>query len=225
MEYINYVLLGYSALIPIANPLTSMTLLLSLGRGFTPSQRRSEINKASLYVLGILIVSFYAGTLLMNLFGISIPGLRIAGGLVLTYIGFTMLFPTSVNEAAHQTELVGEPSPIRPNSIAFVPLAMPATAGPGTIAMIISGASALKSAGELTFAHDLAALTIFALISLTFWLCLRSAASILKFLGQAGVDAFARIMGFILICVGVQFIINGAHDIIAPLTVHPAMRA
>ncbi|MFT0890945.1 MarC family NAAT transporter [Pseudochelatococcus sp. G4_1912] len=217
MYYFDYVLLGYSALLPIANPLTSMTLLLSLGKGFTPTQRKSEINKASLYVFGILIVSFYAGTLLMNLLGISIPGLRIAGGLVLTYIGFTMLFPTSVNEAAHQTELAGDISPTRPVSIAFVPLAMPGTAGPGTIAMIVSGASTLKSGGDLTFFAHLAAMTVFALLALTFWLCLRSASSIVRFFGQSGIDAFARLMGFILICVGVQFLINGATEVVTSI--------
>ncbi len=77
----------------------------------------------------------------MDTFGLSIPGLRIAGGLIVSFIGFRMLFPQSLEsppEAASKASEIQRRSPARAVNIAFVPLAMPSTAGPGTIAMIIS---------------------------------------------------------------------------------------
>ncbi|ENR8362275.1 NAAT family transporter MarC, partial [Escherichia coli] len=93
----------------------------------------------------------YAGQLVMDTFGISIPGLRIAGGLIVAFIGFRMLFPQqkaidSPEAKSKSEELEDEPSA----NIAFVPLAMPSTAGPGTIAMIISSASTVRQSS--TFA-------------------------------------------------------------------------
>lgn len=91
---------------------------------------------ASMNVFIIMMTTCYAGQLVMNTFGISIPGLRIDGGLIVAFIGFRMLFaqptrPVSPGSDAETTDI----------GIAFVPLAMPSTAGPGTIAMIISSAS------------------------------------------------------------------------------------
>lgn len=76
----------------------------------------------------------------MNTFGISIPGLRIAGGLIVAFIGFRMLFPQPARPALPEASSVAGGTPMDAR-IAFVPLAMPSTAGPGTIAMIISSAS------------------------------------------------------------------------------------
>ncbi len=92
-EYFHHVLIGLLAVLPVANPLTSVSLLLGLGGSLPPAERNRQIFKASLYVALIMLVSFYGGSLVMQVFGISIPGLRIAGGLIVAYIGFTMLFP------------------------------------------------------------------------------------------------------------------------------------
>src|SRR3546814_7360105 len=108
-----------------------------------------------------LLVCFYGGNALMSGFGISIPGLRIAGGLIVAYIGFGMLFPdTNQTEASVQLDMApntsdgqvvtphGHRRP-KPRDIAFIPLALPGTAGPGTIALIIRPAPALPSHGGL----------------------------------------------------------------------------
>lgn len=113
------------------------------------AERNRQSYMASVYVFAIMMVAYYAGQLVMNTFGISIPGLRIAGGLIVAFIGFRMLFP---QQKAHESpeakskseELADEPTA----NIAFVPLAMPSTAGPGTIAMIISSASTVRHGGE-----------------------------------------------------------------------------
>ena len=223
LEYLKLVGLGLVALLPVANPLTSTTLLLALSRGYTRDERNRQIDRATLYVAAIILVCFYAGNAIMSGFGISIPGLRIAGGLIVAYIGFGMLFP-SQTEAAVQMDMApeeprvqldtthGPPRPV-PRDIAFIPLALPGTAGHGTIALIISSASALHSEGGLQPIHHLAVITVTALLALIFWLCLRSADRVIGVLGESGIDAVSRVMGFLLICMGVQFGINGIFEL------------
>ncbi|MBO9354495.1 MarC family NAAT transporter [Bordetella petrii] len=230
LEYLKYVGLGLVALLPVANPLTSTTLLLALSRGYTAEERNRQIDRASIYVLIILLVCFYAGNAIMSGLGISIPGLRIAGGLIVAYIGFGMLFPDNQTEASVQLDMAPETSTVhlesphgrpprpKPRDIAFIPLALPGTAGPGTIALIISTASALHSHGGLQPIHHLAVVSTALLVALLFWVCLRSAERVVHVLGESGIDAISRVMGFLLICMGVQFGIDG----ILELTKHAA---
>ena len=81
-------------LLPLANPLTTVALLLGLSGNMTREERNQQSLMASVYVFCIMTVAFYAGQVVMNTFGISIPGLRIAGGLIVAFIGFRMLFPS-----------------------------------------------------------------------------------------------------------------------------------
>ncbi len=138
-------------LLPLANPLTTVALFLGLAGNMNSAERNRQSLMASVYVFAIMMVAYYAGQLVMDTFGISIPGLRIAGGLIVAFIGFRMLFPQqkaidSPEAKSKSEELEDEPSA----NIAFVPLAMPSTAGPGTIAMIISSASTVRQSS--TFA-------------------------------------------------------------------------
>ena len=216
LDLIKAVSLGLVVLLPLANPLTTVALFLGLAGNMNSAERNQQSMMASVYVFAIMMVAYYAGQVVMNTFGISIPGLRIAGGLIVAFIGFRMLFPA---QKAHESpeakskseELENEPSA----NIAFVPLAMPSTAGPGTIAMIISSASTVRDSATfpdwvLTVAPPL----IFAIIGLIVWGSLRSSGAIMRWVGKGGIEAISRLMGFLLVCMGVQFIINGVLEII-----------
>lgn len=142
--------LGLVVLLPLANPLTTVALFLGLAGNMNSAERNRQSLMASVYVFAIMMVAYYAGQLVMDTFGISIPGLRIAGGLIVAFIGFRMLFPQqkaidSPEVKSKSEELEDEPSA----NIAFVPLAMPSTAGPGTIAMIISSASTVRQSSTI----------------------------------------------------------------------------
>lgn len=209
---------GIILLLPLANPLTSMTLLLSLGSGIPYRERQKQITQSAFYVFGIMLVAYFGGTWIMQSFGISIPGLRIAGGLIVGGIGFQMLSPSSHPEDMPEADTVNAQIATRkPTNIAFVPLAMPGTAGPGTIAMIISTTasipSSITSVYSSWFLHS-AALLVFIMLSLLFWAALRFADRVVALIGQSGVEAISRIMGFLLVCMGVQFIINGVLEIV-----------
>ncbi|MBR8656266.1 MarC family NAAT transporter [Achromobacter sp. Marseille-Q0513] len=209
--------LGLVIMLPLANPLTSMTMLLSLGQHIPYKERARQIRQAAFYVVGIMLVTYYAGAWIMSTFGISIPGLRIAGGLIVMVLGFSMLFPKTQPEDAPEVEQTDAAARrgAAPN-IAFVPLAMPGTAGPGTIAMIISAASSMNSdelAHVPAWVLAVVPIVVFALLGLIFWICLTSAGKIVALIGHEGVEAISRVMGFLLVCMGVQFVINGVLEI------------
>jgi len=216
LELFKAVGMGLAMLLPLANPLTTVALLLALSKGMSAKERNRQALLASCYVFAIMAVAFYAGQMVMSVFGISISGLRIAGGMIVAYIGFRMLFPQ--DNAQNAPEVESRTEELRQHSkrdIAFIPLAMPSTAGPGTIALIISTAAVMHD--EVSFAPWVmwtAPVLTFFLASLILLLCLRSAGTIIRLLGQSGVEAFSRLMGFLLVCLGVQFVINGILDII-----------
>lgn len=216
LELLKLTGLGLIIILPLANPITTVALLLGLSQGMTSKQINHEALMASVYVFIIMLVAFFGGQLVMNTFGISIPGLRIAGGLIVSLIGFKMLFP--VKELGHDLTKTTNDDLQSQNkdSIAFIPLAMPSTAGPGTIALIISTASTLHNNTQYSpLLLKIAPVLTFLAVSIILWLCLRSANTIMKLLGKGGVEALSRLMGFLLICMGVQFIINGILEIIA----------
>lgn len=105
-------------------------------------------------------------------------------------------------------------------NIAFVPLAMPSTAGPGTIAMIISSASSVKAntLGFEPWVLAVAPVAIFLTVAVILWGCLLSSGAIMRLVGKSGIEAISRLMGFLLVCMGVQFIINGVLEIISTYT-------
>ena len=216
IELFQAIALGLVVILPLANPLTTVALFLGLAGNMNNEERNKQSLMASVYVFIILMVAWYAGQVVMSTFGISIPGLRIAGGLIVAFIGFRMLFPQqkshdSMEAKIKSEELVDEPTA----NIAFVPLAMPSTAGPGTIAMLISTASTVKHGVDFP---DWVVLTappiIFALVGIILWGCLRSSGAIMRLVGKGGIEAISRLMGFLLVCMGVQFIINGVLEII-----------
>ncbi|HEY0502428.1 MAG TPA: MarC family NAAT transporter [Lysobacter sp.] len=202
---------GLAMLLPLANPLTTMALLLALSKGMTDRERNRQALLASCYVFAIMVVALYAGQAVMGLFGISISGLRVAGGLIVAFIGFRMLFPDDRLERGAEVERQAKDlREYRRRDIAFIPLAMPSTAGPGTIALIISAAAVMKEEAPFSpWVMAVAPVLTFFLVSVILWLCLRGAGTLIRVIGQGGVDACARLMGFLLVCLGVQFVIYG----------------
>ena len=203
--FFQVIFLALLALLPMVNPPTRPTLLLGLSKGMSREHNRRQINMAALYLFATLCVSFFIGSSILDLFGISIPGLRLAGGLIIAFIGFRMLFPSPNQSAGVEAN----------QNIAFVPLTMPSMCGPGTMALVISGAAQIA---ELPAEADrvviyAAMVTAFALMSLISWGVLKLADPVCKILGATGIDAMTRIMGFLLVCMGMQFCINGVKEV------------
>jgi multiple antibiotic resistance protein len=191
----------FIGLLPIINPLSAAPTFLAITDGDSEDRRREQALKGCLYMVGILVSFLIGGTFIMNFFGISIPGLRIAGGILLVGIGMNML-------AAHKTDSkedeVEREAARRKNDISFSPLAMPMLSGPGSIAVTLGFTSLAK--GWIDYVAIIAGITAVALIT---YAVLRLSGRIVKLIGPVGVNAMTKIMGFLLMSMGVQFVVNG----------------
>jgi multiple antibiotic resistance protein len=151
------------------------------------------------------VTFFVAGRLIMEFFGISIPGLRIAGGLMVARIGLVMLKPKEDEVKTEETQAEA----IEKDDISFVPLAMPSMSGPGAIAVTIGLAT--QTHRMVDFVAIILGIFVVAVIC---WLVLRASTKVVDFLGVNGMNVLCRIMGFLLLCVGVQFIVNGVIGVV-----------
>ncbi len=206
-EGLTYVLSTIGALLPIVNPLSAVGMVMSITANLTDQERTEQIRRACIYMFFILTSFLVAGGLIMNFFGISIPGLRIAGGMIVSYIGFRMLFPDTVAMSRQeQVEAAAK------HDVSFTPLAMPGLSGPGSIAVVIGMSAAAQESQHIVVGHILIAIGVAIVGVISYWV-LKAATRLSRVLGVAGMNAMARIMGFLLICIGVQFIINGVLDV------------
>jgi multiple antibiotic resistance protein len=208
VEGFTLILSTVGALLPIVNPFSAVGLVVSITAGLSEAERAEQVRRACIYMFFILTTFLVAGGLIMNFFGISIPGLRIAGGMIVSYLGFRMLFPdtTAAISTQEQVEAMQKPD------VSFTPLAMPSLSGPGSIAVVLGVSSTIQERGHIVFGYAFVALGI-AVTALISYIVLKAATRLDRLLGATGMNAMARIMGFLLICIGVQFIINGVTDI------------
>lgn len=209
--FLSSVLVTLITLLPIINPVSTAILLLGISEHLAKKDLNRQIIMACIYMTGILIVFLLAGHFIMIFFGISIPGIRIAGGMVIGFLGFKMLFPSDARITQAEKK-----EAIKKSNISFSPLAMPSLAGPGAIATVITISSSIDGRHGydkfFAFAGVILAIVITAILS---WLVLRSAGFVSRILGVNGVDSLSRIMGFLLICIGIQFAIIGVQDLIS----------
>jgi multiple antibiotic resistance protein len=196
------------ALLPIVNPLSAVGLVASITANLTPEERTEQIRRGCIYMFFILTAFLVAGGVIMSFFGISIPGLRIAGGLIVSYIGFRMLFPETVSLSRQE-----QAEAVEKADISFTPLAMPSLSEPGSIAVVI-GISTAAQSGPNVVLHYIGVAIGIAVTAVISYVVLRAATRLDKVLGATGMNAMARIMGFLLICIGVQFVINGVMGVI-----------
>lgn len=203
-ELIGYVFLVVGALIPIANPFSTAPVFVTLTAGFSREERHRTATRACTYMAFLLLAFLLTGALILEFFGISLEALRVAGGLIIAYMGFRMLFPPDPAEQTASARAVDA------KSIAFMPLALPMLSGPGSISVVISMATEvaqLETAVDQLIAYSVVGLGI-VLSAVLCWLVLYSAGAVVRFLGDTGIDALTRLMGFLLVCIGCQFVLS-----------------
>lgn len=188
------------ALLPIANPFSTAPVFAALTRDYERSVRLRQAYLAAFYMACILLGALIAGALILNFFGISLPALRIAGGLIVARIGFSMLSPEPERPISRRDQ----DESAEKDDIAFSPIAMPLLSGPGSIAVTISMATSADNAWD----HLPIGVGIVVVACIS-WFVLRSSVPIVDALGRTGVNALTRLMGLILVCIGVQFVATG----------------
>ncbi|HEY0863034.1 MAG TPA: MarC family NAAT transporter [Lacunisphaera sp.] len=192
----------FIGLLPIINPLSAGPTFLAITAGDSEARRREQARKGCFYMVAILVSFLIGGTFIMNFFGISIPGLRIAGGILLTGIGMDMLLARKAT--AKSEDKAEREAALKKPDISFSPLAMPMLSGPGSIAVTLGFTS--LATGWVDYAAIIAGIVCVALLT---YVVLRLSSRIVQFIGPVGVNAMTKIMGFLIMCMGVQFVVNG----------------
>jgi len=189
------------ALLPMINPLAAAPTFLAITEGDSDARRRAQARKGCLYMVAILVSFLVGGTFIMNFFGISIPGLRIAGGILMAGIGLDML---RTHHADSDEERREREAARRKDDISFSPLAMPMLSGPGSIAVTLGFTSLATTV--LDYGAIIAGIVAVAAVT---YVVLRISGRIVHLIGPVGVGAMTKIMGFLIMCIGVQFVVNG----------------
>jgi multiple antibiotic resistance protein len=209
LSIVQSTLLIVGALFPIVNPLSSAPIFLNLTQGYS-TQVRSELSRTiAINGFFLLIGSILIGTHILDFFGISLPVVQAAGGLVIISTGWSLL--TERDDApVRETGASMEDMAKR----AFYPLTLPLTVGPGSISVAITLGANVPHGAALVRSF-IASVLGSALIGLSIYLCYRSAERIARLLGDVAMSVISRLSSFILFCIGVQILWNGIKALLA----------
>ncbi|MGH8588806.1 MAG: MarC family NAAT transporter [Gammaproteobacteria bacterium] len=214
IQVVEHFLGAFVAILPMVNPLSTMVLFLSLTSGMSAPKQRYQALKASIIAAVIMLVVLYIGATVLHFFGISIGALRVTGGLIVAYIGLGILFPNATPTPGIAPDSNKDDSDL---DFAFMPLAFPSLVGPGAMAVVMSmttHAGALPDITHRLLSYAAVSLSIL-LVALVTWLVLRTSTKLLHLLGPRGLDAMTRIMGLLLMCIGVQFVATGIRNFVS----------
>ncbi len=195
----------FLGLVAAVNPIGIMPVFVSLTGHMTPEEKNKTAATANVAVAIILITSLLGGQMLLDMFSISLDSFRVAGGLLLLSIAFSMMSGKLGEDKQNKQE---KSEYISREQVGVVPLAMPLMAGPGAISSTIVYGS--RYPGIMETGGIIITIIVFALCT---WLLFRSAPYIVKLLGQTGINVITRIMGLILGALGIEFITNGLRSL------------
>ena len=214
IEFVQAIPFTYAALFPVLNPLGSAVIFLTLTMGLPERDLHKLSRKVAFNTFLLLIIVLFGGSWFLRIFGITVPAVQIGGGLVVAYIGWTLL-----NRPASSTGYGATPpkNEAEASDMAFFPLTMPITAGPGCIAVTLTiGAHEVKSTSlSHTFFNQLGATVGILLAAMTVFLCYRYAFRLTRSLGTAGTQVITRLSAFINLCIGIEIIINGINGLMS----------
>jgi multiple antibiotic resistance protein len=206
-------LFAFVTILPILNPAAVAPVFLSLTAGASQETRTALARRIAINVFWLMLGASLVGVYVLEFFGISLPIVRVGGGMIVVASAWRLLNTSQPMGEAH-SELVESYTREMAQRQAFYPLTFPITSGPGSItAAITVGVSLADTSWSLTLARTggvvLALLVIGALVYLSF----RYAQQLLKPLGEAGAIIFLRLSAFILLCLGVQIVWNGVYEL------------
>jgi multiple antibiotic resistance protein len=219
LHFGSVVLLAIGALLPIVDPLGGAPIYLAMTAFLTHEERSRMAKAVAVNSFLLLIASALIGAYVLDFFGLSIPAVQVAGGIVVCSIGWSLLnspnSPPALQRSAATSTRPPEVSADDLNQRAFYPMTMPLTVGPGSISVALTlGANPAPGFRSL-LATSLAQAVGILIVALSIYLCYRYADRILHRLGPTGTSVVVRLSAFILLCIGVQICWNGVRGLIA----------
>lgn len=210
-------LLAFTAFISIVNPLSSAFIFFSATESFDAQLRKRVARWVAIYAFSIVTFALYIGAYVLEFFGISMPALRVAGGIIIATSGWHMLNEPDVTEERRQEgpKFLPKASASR---LAFYPFTMPLTTGPGTISVAISiGANRPNGYGVALVEFIVETLLAVVALALGIFVAYRNSGWLARSIGPTGTTIIVRISAFLLFCIGIQVAWNGASELLLSL--------
>ncbi|MHB8604224.1 MAG: MarC family protein [Thermoplasmatota archaeon] len=193
----------------IVNPLGAIPVYVSLCHRYTASEKLRVVTKAVAVGFGVLVLFGLAGQKIFEIFSITIPAFRIAGGILIFKVAFDLLHGERPRSDSNEIEIADA---LERESVGITPLGVPLLTGPGAITTVMILVAGTTSFFDATLVYLACAVTFAAAFIL-----LAFADRILAYMGRSGLMVFSRIMGLILAAIAVEFIVRGLHDIMPTL--------
>jgi multiple antibiotic resistance protein len=191
----------FLALFPIVNPIGGIPLFFSLTADLTREERNRTARRTALYVIAILVTFTLVGRFVLSFFGISMPVLKIAGGLIVANTAWGMVTASNRMTMEERSEAFTK------DDISLTPMAMPMLSGPGSIGVVMGLAA--HATGLLAYVGMLIGIV---LIGFTVYLFLYMGGPFVKRLGPSAMGAITRIFGFLILAIAVQLVWDGVAD-------------
>lgn len=216
-------LLAFTALFSIVNPLGGAFIFFGATQEYAAKVRARIARWVAIYAFAIVAFSLYVGAYVLEFFGISIPVLRVAGGIVIAMSAWKMLSAPEQRQQ-RKTEAAAtlpDAEHIVPSRVAFYPLTMPITTGPGTISVAISlGSNRPGGSGAKWLAFFAQTMLATVLLCLLVYVLYRHSGRIARAVGPTGTTIVVRLSAFLLFCIGIQVFWTGASELLADLLAH-----
>jgi multiple antibiotic resistance protein len=208
-------LLAFPSLFSIINPIGGALIFYGFTKDFISQDRVRVATWVGFYSLLIMFGALWAGTYVLSFFGVSIEALRIAGGTVVALSGWRLLMSSETHpDRKNHERTEAQTGDGDPMQLAFFPLTLPFTTGPGTIAVAITmGAERPTGVGFIAFFLGASIAAI--LNAVLIWILYRSADRLTNFVGPTAQAVIVRLTAFLLMCIGVQILLTAVGDLVA----------
>ncbi len=200
-EQVAFALLAFTSLLAIVNPISAIPIYVSLTSTLPPERRQATLRRATITGAIVLIVFGLLGTWILRFFGITTDAFRITGGLLFLGIGSDML---AARRSRVKTTELEEEEAEHFDDVGIIPLGLPTLAGPGAITTVVT----LVAQARTTVERGSVYLGIIGVMVVA-WIVLSIAPLLLKRFGNTGLNVLTRVMGLLVMVIGMQFIING----------------
>lgn len=198
-----------TAMFTILNPIGNVAIFAGMVSGFSADQRRKTAIKCGIAVALILVATVWIGEAVLKFFGVEIPSLQVAGGLMIASIALSMLH--SKQSGIKNTKQADAP-PAPEADIAVVPLAMPMIAGPGAMVTVI-----VNTHQNVGIGANLAMSAVCAAMAALICIGFLSAGPITRLLGAKGMDIVTKLMGVVLLAIAVGMLAAGVKGLLPGL--------
>jgi multiple antibiotic resistance protein len=212
---VSYSLLCFGSLFSIVDPFAAVPIFLALAGEQPLAAQRGTALRASITCFAVLTAFGLGGSFIFSFFGITVPGFKVAGGILLFVVALDMVRAKQSTTRSTSEEQVEAATK---EDVGLIPIGLPLLSGPGAIATVMVLAGKANGFGQRIAVH----VAILA-VSVTTFLVLRSSSFMARVLGRTGLNVIGRIMGLILAAVAMQFILDGVREALPGLGLHGSL--